>query len=117
MQIRYQEERLVQQLAPWRRALQITAVLALLVPAGLVLGAQEGIGVALPFGFGIVFAGLTLAIWAMGLLMASSWFRSAEAPNGKRGWLLARAERWFDRLFLVLWFLSPLAFVVIAWRP
>jgi len=110
MAIREYEGRFVQRLVPWRRVLWITAILALLVPTALVLGLQEAMGVALPFAFELVFLGLTFVIWAVGLLMATSWLHAARAG---RSWV-----RSLDRLFLVFWLASPLAFLVIlAWHP
>jgi len=104
------ESRFAQRLVPWRRVLWIAAILALLGPTVLVLGLQQAMGIALPFAFELVFLGLTFAIWAMGLLMATSWLHPARA-----GWPLAR---WLDRLLLGFWLASPLAFLVIlAWRP
>jgi hypothetical protein len=105
MPIRYYEDRFVQRLVPRRRVLWITAILAFLVPTVLALGLQEAKGVALSFSFELVFLGLILAIWAMGLLMAASWLHAARIGRPLALWL--------DRFFLVVWLTSPLAFLVI----
>jgi len=105
-------EHLAVRLVPHSRALLIAMVLSVAFPISLSLAVREFLGLKFHAGFPLIAAGLVLGMWAAGLLMLGRWFRPGLSPDeGKGRWALVR--RWFDAVFLLLWFLAPFAFLVI----
>lgn len=105
-------ENLAGHVAPHARRLLVAMVLSLVLPIGLSLVVREMLGLEFHVGFPLIAAGLVLGMWAAGLLMLGRWFHPRrQTDKGEGRWALVR--RWFDAVFLLLWFLAPFAFLVI----